>query len=69
METTVLTAPDISCHHCAAAIKKAVSQLVGVSTVEVDVSTKKVTVSFEPDKVSISVIESAMEEEGYPVAR
>ena len=69
MATTVtLRAPDISCGHCVNAIKKAVTALPGVSTVEGDPNTKQVKVTYEPGQVSLDKIEAAMAEEGYPVA-
>ncbi len=69
MEQATLVAPDISCDHCIATIKHAVSALDGVSRVEGDPLTKRVTVEYEPASVALSAIEAAMEEEGYPVEK
>ncbi len=68
METTILTAPDISCAHCQHAIEGAVGALTGVDSVHVAVPTKTVHVRYDPARVSRQQIEAAMEEEGYPVA-
>ncbi len=68
MQTTTLNAPNISCMHCVGAIKRAVGQLEGVSTVDGDVATKDVRVTFDPQKVNLEQIKQAMAEEGYPVA-
>ena len=68
METTTLKAPDISCMHCVGAIKRAVSKLEGVSSVEGDPTTKEIKVTFDPARVSLSHIKEAMVEEGYPPA-
>jgi copper chaperone len=64
-----LTAPDISCGHCVQTVQTAVSGLEGVSFVRADVDTKQVVVRFDPERVSQGAIESAMDEEGYPVAK
>ncbi len=68
-EQAVLTAPDISCGHCVATINKAVGGLDGVSSVQASETTKQVTVQYDPSQVSLTQIESVMDEEGYPVQR
>ncbi len=68
MQTTTLNAPAIHCMHCVGAIKRAVGQLEGVSSVDGDVATKDVQVTFDPQKVNLEQIKLAMAEEGYPVA-
>ena len=68
MESKTLHAPDISCMHCVMAIKKAVGKLDGISSVEADVSTKDVQVTFDPKKVELARIKQVMADEGYPVA-
>ncbi|MGE5620694.1 MAG: heavy-metal-associated domain-containing protein [Sphingomonadaceae bacterium] len=68
METKTLHAPDISCMHCVAAIRRAVGKLEGVSAVEADPSTKDVRVTYDPTKVELARIKQAMADEGYPVA-
>ena len=68
MQTTTLNAPTISCMHCVGAIKRAVGQLEGVSSVDGNVTTKDVQVTFDPQKVNLEQIKQAMAEEGYPVA-
>ncbi len=69
MTEVVLKASDISCGHCAATINRAVGELQGVSQVETDVETKRVTVQFNPSQVSLAQIEATMDEEGYPVEK
>ena len=64
-----LTAPDISCGHCVATIEQAVGGLDGVQHVEAGLDTKRVTVRFDPERVSQAQIEAVMEDEGYPVAK
>ncbi len=69
MATATINAPSISCGHCVMAIKKAVGKLEGVSSVEGDPGTKKVTVDYDPSKVSLEKIEETMAAEGYPASR
>lgn len=69
MEEVTLTAPDISCDHCIATIRKAVSKLAGVQFVGGNPQTKQVTIRYDPSVVELTAIEKAMEEEGYPPAR
>lgn len=65
----VLTAPDISCGHCTAAIEGAVGALDGVEAVKASVASKQVAITFDPARVSLAKIEAAMDDEGYPVAK
>jgi copper ion binding protein len=69
IEHATLTAPDISCGHCVAAIKEGVGGLAGVANVEANVDTKRVDVAFDPNRVSLAQIEAALDEAGYPVQR
>jgi copper chaperone len=69
MQDVTLTAPDISCDHCVASIRKAVSKLAGVEFVEGDPASKQVTLRFDETRVQLEDIEKAMEEEGYPVVK
>jgi copper chaperone len=63
-----LTAPDISCDHCIAAIRRALSKLAGVQFVEGNPQTKQVTIRYDPSMVELTAIEKVMKEEGYPLA-
>ncbi len=67
IEELTLTAPDISCEHCVATIQKAIGGIAGVGGVEADVATKQVAVRYDSSRVSREEIETAMDEEGYPV--
>jgi copper chaperone len=69
MEKVTLTAPDISCEHCTAAINKEVGALAGVNEVNAEEQTKQVHVSYDPAKVTLAQIEATMAEEGYPVQK
>lgn len=69
METKTLVAPDISCEHCQHAIEGAVSKLTGVNTVNVDIPTKTVNVTYDPQKVTLTRIEEVLDDTGYTVAK
>lgn len=67
-ETRTLHADGMSCEHCVRAVKGAAGALDGVESVDVDLKGKKVTVTFEPGKVSAARIKEAIEDQGYDVA-
>ncbi|MGI8405251.1 MAG: heavy-metal-associated domain-containing protein [Thermomicrobiales bacterium] len=69
LQEATLTAPDISCDHCVATVQKTVSALDGVERVSADADTQQVVVGFDATRVSLSAIEAAMTEAGYPVAK
>jgi copper chaperone len=68
METKTLNSPDISCGHCVMRVKKAVSALAGVATVEADAASKDVTVTYDPSAVGLDAIRQALADAGYPAA-
>ncbi len=63
---TKLNVEGMSCQHCVAAIKGAVSELEGVAGVEVSLEDKTVTVDHD-DKVSLELIKETIEDQGYDV--
>ena len=64
MKTTTLTAPEIECQGCASAIKKSVGAVAGVSDIQVDIDTKRVTVTHELATTPES-IKAAMAKAGF----
>jgi len=69
MSQITLEAPDISCDHCIVSIEKAVTKLPGVRFVSGDPDEKRIVIEFDPQLADLATIESAMEEEGYPVTK
>jgi copper chaperone len=67
MEKTVLNVQGMSCSHCENRVKKAVSTLIGVSSVSVSLSEKTVTVEFDPDVITVKQIKEEIKEQGYDV--
>ena len=68
MPTTkvVLTVPDISCEHCARVITDALEQKAGITSVEVDVSCRKVIVRYDQSLINPEKkMERWLEQTGY----
>lgn len=59
--------PNISCHHCVMTIKRELDALDGVTNVEADVDTKKVTVEWD-DRISWTEIADLLTEIDYAPA-
>jgi copper chaperone len=68
-QSTTLIAPDISCEHCQHAIEGAVGKVEGVSSVKVDIPTKSIHLTYDPQKVSLEKIEEVLDDTGYTVEK
>lgn len=60
--------PDVSCDHCVKAIKDELFKINGVETIDVDISSKLVTVVHD-DRVTDEQLVAGIDEAGYDVAR
>jgi copper chaperone len=69
MNQVTLNVPDISCNHCKMSIEGAVNELDGVDTAEVDIEGRTVAVSFDESAQNVDAIVTAIEEQGYEVAK
>lgn len=67
MEKLELKIEGMHCGSCAVGIQMLLSQMEGVSAVEVSYENKKGTVEFDSAKVTKSEIVKAIEELGYKV--
>jgi copper ion binding protein len=65
MESKTFVVPNIGCDHCVHTIKNEVGEIAGVKSVEADVSTKVVTVSWD-SPATWEQIQSALAEIDYP---
>lgn len=63
--TTILTVPDIVCGGCAGAIKNALGKVVGITSVKVEVDTKKVTVEHNGETTREKIVE-ILDDAGFP---
>ena len=61
----ILEVPGMSCAHCEAAVKAEVGRVAGVGNVDVDLTTKLVTV--DGDQLDLQDISAAIDEAGYEV--
>lgn len=67
MQFIKLNVEGMSCAHCENAVRKAVGEIDGVSTVEVSLKDKTVSAEFDPEKASEGKIREAIEDQGYSV--
>ena len=68
METVTLSVPTVHCHACTLNIEEALDELGGVDTSSVDLATKTVTLTYDPDVVELPEITETLSDAGYPVA-
>ncbi|MBE0609350.1 MAG: heavy-metal-associated domain-containing protein [Dehalococcoidia bacterium] len=66
MHSVTLYVPNISCGHCAATIKKSLAPLPGVSSVEVDIRERMVTVDYDGSRINVHELGDAIARAGYP---
>jgi copper chaperone len=60
------TVPGMSCGHCRAAVSAEVEKVAGVSSVTVDLGTKRVHVTGE--QLDDAAIRAAIDQAGYDIA-
>ena len=65
MESKTFSIPNISCGHCVMSIKNELSEIQGVTSVEGNHETKKVTVEWETP-ATLEKITSTLKEINYP---
>jgi copper chaperone len=65
-ETITYSVPGVHCGHCRAAITEEVSAVAGVESVEVDLESKRVTVTGAT--LDDAAIRGAIDEAGYEAA-
>lgn len=63
---TIYSVPGVSCEHCRVAIAGEVSQVAGVTAVDVDLDAKRVTVTG--GRFHDAAVRDAIDEAGYDVA-
>ena len=68
MTTTTFLVPGMTCGHCKGAVTDELSKISGVTTVDVDLDTKKVI--FESDvAVEWQIIVEAIDEAGFEAVK
>ncbi|MGE5557671.1 MAG: copper ion binding protein [Bacillota bacterium] len=66
-ESVSLNVEGMSCPDSVSSIKKSVGALDGVTNVGVDIRNKKVSVTYDPNKLDVDIIKDVIEEHGYDV--
>ncbi|KMJ51920.1 heavy-metal-associated domain-containing protein [Rhodococcoides fascians] len=66
MQTTY-SVEGMTCAHCAASVKEEVSEVSGVTGVDVDVDTGAVVISSDAE-LDAAAVDAAIEEAGYRIA-
>jgi copper chaperone CopZ len=66
MTKKTVTVPGISCGHCVMTIEREVGELEGVTAVDAEQASKRVTISWDPDTTDWVVIEDRMQEINFP---
>lgn len=67
-DAVVLKVEGMTCAHCKNAAEKAVNALPGVSSAEVNLDEKTLTVKFDSSTVGLDAIKKAIVDAGYEVA-
>lgn len=65
MPVATYRVPDISCEGCANAIKRALSTMDGIRSIDVNVDTKIVRVEYDSDMGAPDTIQECIGEAGY----
>ncbi|MFC3448642.1 heavy-metal-associated domain-containing protein [Amycolatopsis speibonae] len=64
MAETTYTVKGMSCGHCASSVTEEVSEIAGVSAVNVDVASGKVTITSDT-ALDVQIVDAAVTEAGY----
>jgi copper chaperone len=67
MSTATYTVTGLTCEHCVTAVREEVGALPGVSRVEVDLPTGRLTVTSD-EPVDEGALAAAVDEAGYQLA-
>ena len=62
-----LQVPEVHCDHCKTSIEGAVSELSGVTRVDVTIPDASVAVDYDESEVDLEQIKAKIEEQGYAV--
>ena len=65
MTTETIKVDGMSCDHCKQAVESALTNLDGVSTADVNLDAGNVEVNFDDNKVTMTSMKDAIEDQGY----
>ncbi|MFV1973787.1 MAG: mercury resistance system periplasmic binding protein MerP [Thiohalobacterales bacterium] len=66
VQTVTLDVPGMTCKFCPITVRKALLKVPGVTEAKSDYPSKTATVTFDPDKASLSDLTEATANAGYP---
>jgi len=66
VQTVTLDVPGMTCKFCPITIRKALSKVPGVIEAKSDFASKTATVTYDPEKTSLSDLTEATANAGYP---
>lgn len=67
MGQEIINVEGMSCDHCKNAVESALAKMNGVSAEEVDLEKGQVRVDYNEEKVQLSDMKDAIEDQGYDV--
>ena len=67
MGQEIINVEGMSCDHCKNAVESALAKINGVSAAEVDLEKGQVRADYNEDKVQLSDMKDAIEDQGYDV--
>lgn len=67
MAQTTINIEGMTCDHCVGSVTKILENLAGVSEVSVILAENKAKVSYDENRVDLSEMTKAIEEDGYTV--
>ena len=65
-QTVTFDVQNMTCPACSITIEKALGQLPGVSSAQVDAQASTVTVSFDEDRTSVQAVARTITNAGFP---
>lgn len=65
-QTVTLSVPGMNCATCPITVKKALTQVSGVSKVEVNLDRREARVTFDGAKANVEALTRATQDAGYP---
>ena len=68
METTVVKITGMTCMGCVASVKKVLTAIDGVQSVEVSLETAQATIGYDAARVRPAQFKTAIEDAGYEAA-
>ncbi|MFZ2175309.1 MAG: heavy metal-associated domain-containing protein [Rhodococcus sp. (in: high G+C Gram-positive bacteria)] len=67
MSTATITVTGMTCDHCVSSVSEEIGAIPGVTSVDVDLASGKVTIESE-DPLDPGAVSDAVQEAGYEVA-